>query len=64
MSVVTDILDRLSGVTAVREKLNSTSQRVEKLADMLLDHEKRILTLEISGRVGTPQPLQKPRRLK
>jgi hypothetical protein len=63
MSVVTEILDRLSGVTAVREKLNSTSQRIEKLADMLLDHEKRILTLELSGN-RSPQSPPKPKRIK
>jgi hypothetical protein len=32
MSLVTEILDRLSGIAAVREHLNMTSQRVEKIA--------------------------------
>lgn len=49
MSLLTEILDRLSGVTAVREKLDATAVRVEKLGDMLLNHEKRLLTLEITG---------------
>ena len=46
MSLVTDILERLSGIAVVREKLNDTTQRIDKMADWLLDHEKRITTLE------------------
>ena len=46
MSMVTDILERLSGIAVVREKLNDTTQRIDKMADWLLDHEKRITTLE------------------
>ena len=46
MSMVTDILERLSGIAVVREKLNDTTQRMEKVADWLLDHEKRITKLE------------------
>ena len=46
MSMVTDILERLSGIAVVREKLNDTAQRIDKVADWLLDHEKRITTLE------------------
>ena len=46
MSLVTEILDRLSGIAIVREKLNETTRHVEKLASWLLDHEKRLTTLE------------------
>ena len=46
MSMITDILERLSGIAVVREKLNDTTQRIDKVADWLLDHEKRITTLE------------------
>ena len=46
MSLVTDVLERLSGIAVVREKLNDTTRRVEKAADWLLDHERRITTLE------------------
>lgn len=63
MSVVTDILDRLSGVTAVREKLNHTSERVEKVADMLLDHERRILALEYGAPPRSKAP-SRPKRIK
>jgi hypothetical protein len=46
MSLVAEILDRLSGIAAVREHLNMTSQRVEKLADLMIDHERRLIRLE------------------
>ena len=47
MSLVTDILERLSGIAVVREKLDDTAKRVDKVADWLLDHERRITTLEV-----------------
>jgi len=46
MSLAIDIIERLSGIAVVREKLNDTTQRIDKVADWLLDHEKRITTLE------------------
>lgn len=54
MSVITEILDRLSGIAAVREQLNMTSQRVEKLADLMMDHERRLIRMEAGA------PVQKP----
>ena len=64
MSIVTDILDRLSGVSAVREQLNFTSQRVEKLAEIVLDHEKRLIRLEVAGSVApsTSKSLPRPKK--
>jgi len=46
MSLMSEILDRLSGVTIVRERLGETAQRVERLAERLLDHERRLARLE------------------
>ncbi len=46
MSLVTEILERLSGIAVVREKLTDTSKRTEKMAEWLLDHEKRLTALE------------------
>lgn len=57
MSLVTEILGRLSGIAAVREHLNMTSRRVEKLADLMIDHERRLIRLE----AGTPPPKPTPR---
>ena len=41
MSVITDILDRLSGVEVVKEKLRDTGARIERLAQRVveLDHQ-------------------------
>jgi hypothetical protein len=55
MSVVTDMLDRLSGVAVVREKLNDTAQKVDRVAEWLLDHERRLVRLE----ERTPPPKSK-----
>ena len=52
MSVVTDVLERLSGIAIVREKLDDTTKRVDKVADWLLDHERRITTLEVKQPVS------------
>jgi hypothetical protein len=46
MSLVTEILDRLTGIAVVREKLSETGQRVNKLTDALIDHERRLVRLE------------------
>ena len=46
MSLVAEILDRLSGVAVVREKLNETAGRIDKMGEWLLDHEKRLTTME------------------
>lgn len=56
MSLVTKILDRLSGIAAVREHLNMTSQHVEKLADLLIDHERRLIRLEAGAPPHKPAP--------
>lgn len=56
MSLVTEVLDRLSGIAAVREHMNMTSQRVEKLADLLIDHERRLIRLEAGAPPRKPAP--------
>jgi hypothetical protein len=57
--MVTDILKRLSGIAVVREKLNDTTQRIDKVADWLLDHEKRITTLEMTQVAMPKRPTQR-----
>ena len=62
MSLVTEILDRLSGVEIVRERLTDTGRKVERLAEAVLDHERRIVRLETSVFpfvTGTPRRLPK-----
>ena len=46
MSVLTDILDRLSGVAVVRERLMDTAKRVDQMSDHVLDHERRLIRIE------------------
>lgn len=62
MSLMTDILDRLTGIAIVRAKLDETTDRVEHVGAWLLDHEKRIVRLEAKADLA-PVPTRKPRRL-
>ena len=61
MSLIAEILDRLSGVAVVRERLGATSQRVERLAERMLDHERRLMRLETLI-LEAPAPRAKRRR--
>lgn len=62
MSVITDILDRLSGVAVVRERVVETGKRVDHLADSLLDHERRLTRLEAHTLEPAPRGAKHPRR--
>jgi hypothetical protein len=62
MSLLTDILDRLSGVAVVRERLGETAQRVDRLADRALDHERRLARLETLLLEPRPPGARAPRR--
>lgn len=46
MSLVTDILDRLTGIAVVRAELDVTMRHVGNLADRFWDHELRLRMLE------------------
>ena len=46
MSLVKEILERLSGVHVVSEKLDLTVDRVKTLSEHVLDHERRLVRLE------------------
>jgi hypothetical protein len=71
MSVITDILDRLSGVEVVKEKLRDTGVRIERLAQRVveLDHQvqgidRRVVRMETlveiaKGQQGGPRKLRK-----
>ena len=64
MSVIAEILDRLSGVAVLKERLGETSRNVDRSLGWLLDHEKRLIHLEAS-RAGPPAheaPKRLPRR--
>jgi hypothetical protein len=60
LSAITELLDRLSGIAVVRERLGDTAKRVDHLADRLLDHERRLTRLET---LAPPDPPRGPRQL-
>jgi len=71
MSVITEILDRLSGVEVVKEKLRDTGVRIEQLAERFIvldrqvqDVDRRLVRIEAfaeiaKARQGTPRKLGK-----
>ena len=71
MSVITEILDRLSGVEVVKEKLRDTGARIEQMADRLValdrqvqDVDRRLVRIETfaevaKARQATPRKLGK-----
>ena len=74
MSVITDILDRLSGVEVIKEKVRDTGVRIERLAQRVveLDHQvqgidRRLVRMETfvevaKGRQGGMRKLPKSDR--
>jgi hypothetical protein len=52
------MLDRLSGVSALRDRLNDIRATLQDHQRFLLEHERRLARLEASG----PETPRKPRR--
>ena len=46
MSVITEILDRLSGVEVVKEKLRDTGARVEQWANQVVELDRQVQTID------------------
>ena len=46
MSVIAEILDRLSGVEVVKEKLRGTGARIEQLADRVVDLDRQVQAMD------------------
>ena len=64
MSLVADILDRLSGVSVVKAEIVQTAKRMDRLSDLVLNHETRIARIEgtlasASGKGPAAQSLRK-----
>jgi hypothetical protein len=59
MSLVQEMLDRLSGVSGLRDRLNDIRATLQDHQRFLLDHERRLARLEGSG--AAPQS-RRPRR--
>ncbi|MGI9047199.1 MAG: hypothetical protein ACR2FI_10540 [Burkholderiales bacterium] len=62
MSAITDILDRLSGVAILKERLAETSKNVDRSLMWLLNHEKRLIRGEEAGRSTVKAPAAKTQR--
>ena len=72
MTVITEILDRLSGVEVVKEKLRDTGVRVEQLAQRVLeldrqvrDVDRRLVRIETFAEIAKAQrggPRKLPKR--
>ena len=63
MSTIAEILDRLSGVAVLKERLSETNRNVERSLAWLLDHEKRLIQLEASRQApALPAPPRLPRK--
>lgn len=60
MSTIAEILDRLSGVAVLKERLAETNRNVDRSLTWLLDHEKRLIRLEA---LSLPAPPVKAPRL-
>lgn len=48
MSLIQEMLDRLSGVSALRDRLNDIRASLDEQRHFLLDHERRLARLEAS----------------
>jgi hypothetical protein len=61
MSLVQEMLDRLSGVAALRDRLNDVRTTLQDHQRFLLDHERRLARLEGGPLLPTGE---RPRRLR
>lgn len=63
MSVLTDILDRLSGISALREKLTQQDRVLEGMQRIMLDQQREIAELRgmMKGMIEVQKSLGKPR---
>ena len=61
MSTIAEMLDRLSGVAILKERMAETNRNVERSLTWLLDHEKRLIRLEAVGSVRLEPPSGPPR---
>lgn len=62
MSTIAEILDRLSGVAVLKERLAETNRNVDRSLAWLLDHEKRLIHLEAAAK-AMPAPAASTPRL-
>ncbi len=44
--LIKELYERLSGINLVREKVSTLTHQIDRLADTVFDHEKRLVRLE------------------
>ncbi|MFN0299141.1 MAG: hypothetical protein ACKVQU_02180 [Burkholderiales bacterium] len=64
MSVITELLDRLSGIAIVKERLSETLRRVEQLGERVLEHDRRLTRIETVAEISmrSPKPALRPQK--
>ena len=62
MSLVQEMLDRLSGVASLRDRLNDIRTTLQDHQRFLLDHERRLARLEGAGAFAGSGARRKPPR--
>lgn len=60
MSSVSELLDRLSGIAVVRERLSETVRRVEQLAEIVYQHDSRLTRIETIMEAARQRAGQRP----
>ena len=61
MSAVGEMLDRLSGIAVLRQQLTSLKDDMRRTADLLVDHERRLVRLETLSEMSGGRPSLPPR---
>lgn len=61
MSLITELLERLAGVAVLREKVDDTAERVERLGEWTLDLDRRVTRVE-SAQSARRAPPRLPKR--
>jgi hypothetical protein len=62
LSTIAEILDRLSGVAVLKERVAETSRNVDRSMAWLLEHEKRLIRLETATPAAPPPPPRLPKK--
>jgi hypothetical protein len=56
MSLIQEVLDRLSGMSALRDRLNDVAATLRDHQSFVLDHERRLARLEAGPERGPGKP--------
>lgn len=53
-----EMYERLSGINLVKQRMEDAIQRLDKMSDVALDHEKRLVRIEtkLEGRTALQKP--------